>query len=324
MKKGFDKNALIPELVIIGMHNAYMGYQFLEGSDVVESFYADEEQHQEEYKKWLLKAYPGMFLKERGLKLRSKVIVDALTSSKYFKDKTYIGQETLEGHRFFTLRPLNVLDLSELERISMLYGIFLRYGKLVDNDSIRFEFANSQDKVEFIELLLYRSPLVKSVTVQRKATIPTLTTVWINDATELCILFEQYVYNLKGEYQEGISPVEGSSYTSLQEKVSQIACMEEYVKIISENLSKVLKYATTYNVDLNKVDEDFLVQLTCRRSYIEFCIEVGKTRFFISKDAIGRIEYLSEDDVVHCFNISEDRKFSVPLHLFNYNPEFNY
>jgi len=205
--KNISKDSLVPELVVIGMYNAYMGYQFLEDSDLIQSFYVDEYDKKEIFKKWLSLYTTCPFTENQWRnvpefkELHSKEIVDALTSSKYFKDKTYTGGQTLEGSRFFTMRPPDVLGLSIEEKMSMLYGIFLRWGKFVEGDSIKFEFANNSHKVEFIKDLLYKFPYVSSVTVQTKARIPTLNKVWIDECTELCMLFEQWVS------QENISHV---------------------------------------------------------------------------------------------------------------------
>lgn len=164
--------ALLPQFVVLGMLNEYMGRQIIEGGSTVERFFVDERPLANIFAKYLASYGQGL-----GADLGGISVVHANTGHAYvestemntrvnalyrfeFEPDRFMTTPDGRKHRYANValgiedfpakRSMLYTSATMDSRFSYLYGVLLRFGQ----DGMIVQMANASPKIELIERLL--------------------------------------------------------------------------------------------------------------------------------------------------------------------------
>lgn len=191
-----EKDKLNYKLIAAGILNEYMG-RYCNCSDRIECFYPHEENLLKKFISILKEIYPNeniILEKEASGHLNVKnQHINADINFSYYRADESVGcacdENGANKSNSFTLFIKNDIFKSHIDKISYIYGCYLRGGK-INGKNITFNFANSLNKYEILANLLagYTDKVTKTRTIH---TIPTCLTLSCNSKylTDLLLTF---------------------------------------------------------------------------------------------------------------------------------------
>lgn len=193
------KSELNPKYIVLGIMDAYIGYR-TSFDEYIEGFYPSERELADKFKDYLSRAYSVDEEKitiegNSHTSVKCKEIASNLRMCFFELGKhMHMYSESFQQAAYMKPKKDLLKEMSYEDKVSFLYGAFLRNGK-IEEDKVIFSLANNGEKIAIIKDILLGSFSKNYGTVYEShaSGIPMINSIWIErkNAEELIDLFKE-------------------------------------------------------------------------------------------------------------------------------------